>query len=341
LTKPITLITGSTGFLGSRLAKTLLRDGYSVRAFARNASKAVKLQALGAEIFIGDVRDPVSLTAAIQGAAVVVHAAAETAGDALAGQQTTLQGTQNVIESASAKGVKQLIYISSCSIYGIADCSPGQRIDEAGPLERRPEWRGHYSNAKFKAEQTVLAAIGKGELKITCLRPGTVWGPGGEIFTPMMGFKVGQRLAGIIESGRFTLPLVFVDNLVDAIIACISHPAAYDNIFNVVDDDPIDKDTYTREVLIPLFPRTVFFRIPYWLLFGAVGFQERMCRIVGKKPYLTRYRLISSQRPVVYDAGRIARELGWSPPIKFDQAARRVLQHSKDSVPTQCTGTGS
>ena len=329
MSRPTVLVTGATGFLGGRLAEQLTQQGFRVRAFARRTSNTAKLQAMGAAIHLGDVKALESLAAAMKGVAVVVHAAADTSGDSQSGQLITVQGTRNVIQAAMTAGVRQLIYLSSCSVYGIADCQPWQRIDESGPLERHPETRGHYSHAKLKAEQDVLAAMGKGELKITCLRPGTIWGPGGETFTPMMGFKAGRRLIGIIGSGRFILPLVYLDNLVGAIVTCVDHPGAYDQIFNVVDPAPMNKRTYTRKVLKPLFPGAFFIRIPYWALYAAVGCQEMAFRALGRRPFLTRYRLVSSQRPVVVDGGKIARRLGWSPSVDFDGAVQELLRFEK------------
>ncbi|MFO8111243.1 MAG: NAD(P)-dependent oxidoreductase, partial [Desulfosalsimonadaceae bacterium] len=256
---------------------------------------------------------------------VVVHAAADTSGHEGQGRVTTVAGTKNTLDAAMGAGVRQFIYLSSCSVYGIADCQAWQKIDESGPLERYPEARGDYSNAKFEGEKCVMKAMKNGVMSITCLRPGTIWGPGGETFTPMMGFFIGKRIACIIGSRKFVLPLVYLDNMVNAIITCIDHPQACNTVFNVVDPQTIDKQAYVNKVLKPLFPGRYFIRIPYWALYFAVECQEILCRVIGRKPFLTRYRLISSQRPVVYDAGKITRETGWRAPVGFTEAVHEVL----------------
>jgi 2-alkyl-3-oxoalkanoate reductase len=323
------LVTGATGFLGGRLTESLVRQGFRVRALVRQRSKAARLESIGIEICVGDVQDIHTLKTAMETADIVIHAAADTSGDARGGELTTVMGTRNMIEAALNVGIKQFIYLSSCSVYGIADCRPGQQVDESGPLERHPEARGHYSNAKFKAEQIVVGAMNNGHMNITCLRPGTIWGPGGETFTPMMGIKAGSKLFGMIGRWDFVLPIVYLDNLVSAVIKCINHPGAYNKIFNVVDPQQVDKKTYTRAVLKPLFPGGFFFRIPYWALYATVGFQEMLCKILRRGPYLTRYRLLSSQRPVVYSGKKIEAELDWFAPVSFDEAVREVLQFKK------------
>ena len=330
MNNPIVLVTGATGFLGGRLVEALMQKGYSARAFARKTSDTSKLRSMGAGIFFGDVRDIDSLKAAMSTVNTVIHAAADTSGEAGAGRETTVMGTQNAIEAAVDTGVSQFIYLSSCSVYGIADCRPGQVIDESGPLERFPEARGHYSSAKFEAEAVVLKAMEERPINVTCLRPGTIWGPGGETFTPMMGFMLGPRIVCIIGSKDFVLPLVYLDNLVDAVIKCIGNQDAYNQVFNVVDTKKVDKKTYVSKVLKPLFPGAFFFRVPYWALSAAVGAQEVLYGFLKRKPFLTRYRLVSSQRPVVYDAGKIGRKLSWNPPVSFNDAVSELLRFEKN-----------
>lgn len=319
------LITGATGFLGGRLAERLVQNGFRLKTLVRASSSTERLEALGATLCVGDLGDRVSIEAAMRGVDTVVHAAAATRGVVSGRFDATVEGTGHVIDAARRAGVDQVIYISSCSVYGVAACQPGETIDEEGPLEPFPERRGQYSLSKFKAEAIVRAAMSQTTPSIICLRPGTIWGPEGEVFTPMMGFQLGSRIVVMIDSAGFILPLVYLDNLVEAIIRCIVNPAARGEIFNVVDTPRIDKATYTREVLKPLMRGAVFVRLPYWVLYAVVACQEVLCRMVRRPPVLTRYRLISSQRPVVYDAGKITRALGWTPAVGFDQAVKVML----------------
>lgn len=325
--KAIVLVTGASGFLGGRLCEILVNEGYRLKAFVRKTSRWAKLEMIGADICYGDINDGKSLKCAMADVEVVIHAAADTSGNDGTGQDTTVQGTKNVLAAAMARGLKQLIYISSCSVYGVSDCRPCQTIDEDGPLEREPEQRGQYSNAKFKAEKIVLEAIHNEALKITCLRPGTIWGPGGEAFTPMIGVKIGRHIIGMFGNGKSILPLIYVDNLVDAIVKCIGHPSAAGKVYNVVDDYQIDKNTYVEQILKPLFPQIFILKIPYWGLYSAVAFQEMACKLMRRKPFLTRYRLVSSQRCVVYDSGKIKRELNWGPVMDFRDGVRKVIEY--------------
>ncbi|MBI5307204.1 MAG: NAD-dependent epimerase/dehydratase family protein [Planctomycetes bacterium] len=327
--KAFVLVTGASGFLGGRLSEQLVSQGFRLRAFVRKSSKTAKLEALCADIHYGDVNDYDSLEAAMQGVDVIVHAAADTSGNAQGAQASTIAGTRNVVKVASARGVQQLIYISTCNVYGTADCHPGSQLDESGPMERHPEKRGGYSYAKFIAEEVVRDAMNKGGINITCLRPGTIWGPGGETYTPMMGFRAGNKIFGIIGSGDFILPLVYIDNLVSAILNSIGNESAYNQIFNVVDAHQVNKAHYVDMVLKQLHPGAFVFNIPYWLIYSAVWGQEILCRLLRRSPFLTCYRLTSSQRPIVYHSDRIRDALGWKAPVGFEAAAKEVIRYAQ------------
>lgn len=323
------LVTGATGFLGRRLVIVLKEHGYCVRAFVRKLSNIDLLKSQCVEIYFGDVGDEESLGAALKDVDIVVHAAADTSGSSKGGQTSTICGTANVIQAVEKQSIKQMIYISSCNVYGISECSAGNSVDESGPLERQPEIRGSYTFAKIKAEQIVLAAMKDNRCNVTCLRPGTIWGPGGETYTPMMGFSYGKRVFGVIGDGIFVLPLIYIDNLVSAIIKSIGNESAYGKIFNVVDTQRVSKKQYIDLVIKRLYPNAVVFNIPYRLLYAAVWAQEMVFRILGRTPLLTCYRLISSQRPIFYDTQKIARDLDWTAPVQVKQAAQAVVDYEK------------
>jgi len=329
------LVTGGTGFLGNALIRRLINEGYPVRVLARKLSKIEHLKALGVEIFFGDVADSESLTAAFQGIDLVLHAAADTAGSSKAGELSTIQGTRNVIDFCRQFKVKKLIYISSCSVYGVADYKQGHVVTEESALERFPERRGHYSLAKLKAEQLVTEAIKEKRLPIVCLRPGTYFGPGGDIFTPMMGFAVSHKLFIIIGKGDFSLPLVSIDNLVDAIIMVMQKSEGIGKVYNVVDSNPPTKKQYVESFLKKLYPNAKYIYLPYFMFYGIVYLQEIMINMLKRSPFLTRYRLVSSQKKISYDSSRIRNELKWTPPATMQDAYEKVIHYERNKAAIQ------
>lgn len=324
---PSVLVTGSTGFLGSRIVETLMVKGFKVRAFVRKTSKLDKLKSLGVELCVGDIADLASLRLAFDGMDYVVHAAADTVGSVEGSRVSTIQSTENVLALCKEYRVKKLIYISSCSVYGVADFKKGYVVTEESSLERVPDARGAYSNAKFQAEKVVLQAMAENAYPIVCLRPGTIYGPGGEIYTPMMGFSFGRKIFLTIGDGKFVLPLVYIDNVADAVRVAIEKGESGSKVYNLIDPYKLTKKQYIKRLMKNIYPRAKFFNFPYSLLYVIVYLQEILIKIIGKAPFLTRYRLESSQKKVVYDGKKICRELNWTSPVSVDDALNNMIEY--------------
>jgi nucleoside-diphosphate-sugar epimerase len=329
------LVTGASGLLGSRTVAILSARGCSVRALVRKTSRIDRLHLPNVTIFYGDIAEYESLRAAFDGAEYVIHTAADTTGSEKNGKIITIQGTQNVLELCREFKIKKLVYISSCSVYGTADYREGQIVDEDSSLERYPEKRGQYSWAKFKAEQLVSKAIGEYQLPVVCLRPGTYFGPGGDIFTPMMGFSAGRKLFAIIGSGKFVLPLVSIDNLVDAIVTCMQRSESNGKTYNVVDSDSPTKKQYVEAFMKKLYPHARYVYIPYLIIHGIVYLQEILMGMMKRNPFLTRYRLVSSQREIRYDASKIRKELQWTSPHTLQDTYEKVIAFEKSRMSGQ------
>ena len=331
---PFVLVTGSTGFLGLRLVEALSDKGYRVRALVRKTSNIEKLKKLNVEICYGDVGDPVSLEPAFVDINFVVHAAADTRGDTIESLNATINGTQNIVSLSKKYKIDKLIYISSCSVYEVSEFRKDQVVEENAPLERHPEKRGFYSEAKLKAEKLVLDTATQENIPFVCLRPGTIFGERGDIFTPMMGFSLGTKLFIIIDNGNFILPLIYIDNLVDAIILAVGSSNSAGQTYNVIDPDSISKREYVDMLLRKLYPKATFLYFPYSVLHMIVHIQEIMLALVKKKPFLTRYRLISSQQNIVYDSSKIRKELGWNPAMNLRDAIEKVIAYEKNKANT-------
>jgi len=125
----ILIVTGNSN-LGSAVARRLLADGYPVRALVRSPEKGETLRALGAEIVIGDLREPASLSRACQGAEQVVAAAHSMLGRGRdASKFVDLQGHKDLIDVAVAAGVQHFVYTSIYPCSGF-DCVPFFRMKQ-------------------------------------------------------------------------------------------------------------------------------------------------------------------------------------------------------------------
>jgi len=218
------LVTGATGKVGSRLAKRLAQRGDHVRALVRNAARAADLRDARIELSQGDLLDPDSLAAAVEGVDAVVHCAAFFRG-ATPEQAHAVNdlGTHNLAHAARAAAVKRFIFTSTGLVYGPTGGRLAREDDACAPTAA-------YPVSKLAAERFLLALEG---LDVRVLRLPFVYGDGDphiEEAIPMMRkFPPAQRLS----IGHHVDVAQAVARLLDA-----ASPAH--RIYNVVDDEAPD-----------------------------------------------------------------------------------------------------
>lgn len=174
------LVTGSTGFVGSNLCRELLARGHAVRAFHRSSSKLRLLDGLDVEHAVGDLTQPETLEAAVQGIEAVFHAAAWMGGSEQGGKQyaVTVEGTRNLLQAARSAGVRRVVHTSSVAALGVPTDSTETPalIDERHTWNYRPDFYP-YGYAKYLAEQEVQKAVAQGQ-DVVIVNPTLVFGPG-------------------------------------------------------------------------------------------------------------------------------------------------------------------
>ncbi|HVM98085.1 MAG TPA: NAD-dependent epimerase/dehydratase family protein, partial [Candidatus Acidoferrales bacterium] len=168
------LVTGANGFLGQAIVERLRQQGHNVRAFVRPGRA---LPWSDVEPAFGDLAEPKSIDAAVNGVNFVVHAGArvETTGKWEEFAEANIRGTKRVIRAAMEAGVQRVVHISSLSVYDVP--RDGVTITEDSAYERETNARGHYSRSKLAADRLALWEAAHGA-PVVVLRPGLLYGPG-------------------------------------------------------------------------------------------------------------------------------------------------------------------
>src|SRR3990167_9776144 len=177
------LVTGSEGFIGSHLVEALVHAGYDVRAFILynsfnswgwldHCSADVRGQF---EVFLGDVRDPNGVRAAMKGCSAVLHLAALIAipysyhsPDTYV--DTNIKGTLNVVQAARDLGVTKVVHTSTSEVYGTARFVP---ITEDHPLQGQSP----YSASKIGADKIAMSFYTSFNTPVAIIRPFNTYGP--------------------------------------------------------------------------------------------------------------------------------------------------------------------
>lgn len=323
--KKTVLVTGASGYVGLATVKKLVEQGYRVRAFVRKLSHIDKLEDMGVEISFGDIRHYDSFKKAAGGIDIIVHLAAAMKGPADEFEDVTVGGVENLIRITRELGISKVIYMSSMSVYDVADCVNDQVLDENHILERRPEDRGPYSSSKTKAELLVLKEIRGGGSKWTVLRPSEICGPAKKISFNKIGFSLGNKFRVIIGPGRRKLRVVYIDDVVNAITLSLENNISNGKIYHVNYNEGISKKDYINNYVVPKYGKGINIYVPYQVFYLMALFIEYVFPIFKRKPFLTRYRLMSSQKDVLFSPSKIETDLHWKPANSLYQSIKLTM----------------
>ena len=313
------LVTGASGSLGGATLRRLVADGKKVRAMVRRIpSKPIA----GVEYAMGNLGDPVAVDRAVKGAKVVVHCGAAMKGGWPEHLGGTVVGTQNVIDACKKHGVSQLVHISSMSVIDWAGSAGRGTIDEQAALEPRAEERGAYTRAKLEAEKLVVAAAAAG-LPAVILRPGQIFGGGIALVNGAVARRAGGRWL-ILGDGRLELPLIYIDDVVDAIVAAMQKRLHQGEIIQLIDGEQLTQ----TDVLELAGGGGKAIKVPRPVVFALGKLSELPLGALGRPSPVALYRLQSALARISWGTGKAEQLLGWRPRVGVREGIRRELGRS-------------
>ncbi len=305
------LITGANGFVGQALCAELLRRGYAVRGAARSQTALADLAVPGT--VVGEVDANTDWFEALEGVGTVVHLAArahvmrdKVASPLAEFRRVNVQGTLNLARQAAATGVRRFVFVSSIGVNGAETFQqPYTALDSASP-------HSPYAVSKYEAELGLQALAAETGMEVVIIRPPLVYGPNapGNFGSLMRWLQRGVPLPlGAIHNQR---SLVALDNLVDLLVTCITHPAAANQTFLVSDGEDVSTTELLRRMGQALGRPARLVPVP-------VSWLKLVAALVGKQDVAQ--RLCGSLQ---VDIEKTRRLLGWAPPLSLDEGLRRA-----------------
>jgi len=312
--QPKISITGATGLVGRALVAQLAALGrFEVLALTRQFPAN---RVTGAEyLLVEGLSSQTQWLGAMDGVHTVVHAAArvhvmhETEADPLTVfRAVNVEGTLNLARQAAAAGVKRFVFISSVKVNG-ESTRPGCAFTETDA----PDPQDAYGLSKHEAEQGLRQIAADTGMEVVIIRPPLVYGPGVKAnFAALMhAVERGWPLPlGAVHNQR---SLVALDNLVDFIVTCITHPQAANQTFLVSDGQDLSTTELVRGMARAAGVPARLLPVPVWALrAGAtlLGKGDAVQRLCGN---------------LQVDISKARQLLGWVPPISSDEGLRRAV----------------
>jgi dihydroflavonol-4-reductase len=304
------LVTGASGFVGSAVTRALLAQGQKIRVLLRPASDRRNINGLNVETVTGDLRQPESLAAALNGCRFVYHVAADyrlwtpRPADLY---ETNVAGTNNLIRAAVAAGVERIVYTSSVATLGInANREPG---DETTP-STLDDMIGHYKRSKFMAEQAVQRLVAEIGAPVVIVNPSTPVGPRDIKPTPtgrMIVEAAAGRMPAYVDTG---LNLVHVDDVAAGHLLACRHGVIGERY--VLGGENMTLAEILSAIAHIVGRRPPKIRLPHNLVLPLAMLAESWARLFGTgEPFATRDGIRMAKKYMFFLSSKAQRVLGY------------------------------
>jgi nucleoside-diphosphate-sugar epimerase len=304
-------VTGASGFVGGALARSLVEDGWTVRALARSDAAARTVAELGAEAVGGDIGDAEAIAAGAAGCELAFHAAALPAewGPREEFELANVAGTGNTLDGCRRAGVRRLVHVGTeaALLHG----EPLVAVDETAPL--RPDSKALYSATKARAEQLVRAAA-DAEMETVVLRPRFVWGPGDRTVLPGLIEAVEAGRFAWIGGGGHLTSTTHIDNTVRGLRLAAERGRSGEAYF-VTDGEPVVFREFVTELLATAGVEAPSRTLPAPTARAVAVAGETLWRALPLpgRPPVTRTAVWLSSLETTIDISKAREELGYEP----------------------------
>ena len=236
------LVTGATGFTGSRLVPLLLQNGYQVRVFVRPTSDRSPLSALTVEWATGDFANPETFTAAMHGVDALVNIASLGFGHA-----------ESILKSMKEAGVRRGIFISTTAIF--------------------TQLNAVSKSIRLAAEE----AIQTSGLDYTILRPTMIYGSKRDrnMWRLIRLLRI-TPIMPIFGDGESLQQPIFVDDVAQAVLLALKNDMTIGKSYNIAGKAPLSYNQVIDTVASALGKRVWKLHLPYMPIVRALQFTERM-----------------------------------------------------------------
>ena len=317
------LVTGAGGFIGGFMCERLVAEGHAVTALAMGNENTERLENLGCRIVRGDLTRPESISGICRGADLVFHLAARVTywGTRNDFYSAIVDATRNLLNEAAGNGCR-FVFASSVVAVGLGN----RQI--RGQREFDPTWKTgvFYGDAKLDAENLVWQYHREGKVEGVVIRPTNVIGPG-SVWVRDAVANLKKPFFPLIDGGKWSASLLYVENLVDALYLAGTKAAAAGRTYHIMDDYSVTWRQYfsdIAEIMGKPIDWKTFAPLPFGLAWQMAGIVGGACATVGIRTTLTRHNVAMMGRDNDLDTTRAKTDLAWKTRIPYDAAIKRI-----------------
>jgi nucleoside-diphosphate-sugar epimerase len=315
------LITGGTGFIGSRLALRYLEEGNNVIVFGQNKKPTendnVKLiESKGGKIYEVDINDKESLFQKMQGIDIVFHLAAAQHEMNIPDKHfwdVNVEGTRNILDASLKAGIKKYIHGSTIGVYGLLE----GEINEESPTN--PD--NIYGITKLAGEKLVLTY--KDRLPLTVIRITETYGPGD--FRLLKLFKtINNKTFRMIGNGQNKHHAIYVDDLIDGFQLVSTDSSSTGELFVLPGNEIVTTNQMVKDIAEVVGKNVSGLRIPLSPLFAIAAVTEGILRPMGIQPPIHRRRMDFFRKSFTFSSEKAKNIMNFNPKVSFKEGARKT-----------------
>ncbi|MFC2160405.1 NAD-dependent epimerase/dehydratase family protein [Acidobacteriota bacterium] len=335
----IILITGANGYIGSRVVRLLLYNGFKrIRCLTRPTSKYRNLEEISnevdggsLEVIKGNLLSPDICQNAVDGVSVIYHLAAGVEKSYAGCFLNSVVTTRNLLDAAvNESALKRFVNISSIAVYSNEKIPRGGLMDESCAVETKYYERNEpYVYGKAKQDELVFEYAQKYNLPYVNVRPSVVFGPGKAKITDRVGSATFGVFLHLGLSNR--IPLTYVDNCAEAIVLAGLKEGIEGQVFNIFDDDLPTSRQFLRSYK-HIVRRIFSIPIPYRIWYIFCSLWEKYSKWSdGQLPAVFNRRSCAFYWKGNTYSNRKAKDmLGWNPKIDMNESLKRFFNYMRE-----------
>lgn len=320
------LVTGGTGFTGSKLIKKLLEKGHYVRALARKTSKIDDLKKINVEIVYGDIRNKEEVENAVKGCDAVIHLAAAWQNYRVPNSyyyDVNVNGTKNLLDASVKFDVKKFVHCSTGGVLGHISKPPANENSPYNPGDV-------YQESKMEGEKLALRYFKEKKMNVSVIRPAPIYGIGDKrILKLFKQVKKGRFF--MLGKGDICYHLVNVDDLVNGFILILEKQESIGQIYIIGGNECLQLNELIRLIAKVLDVDVKIIHLPFWPVYFISFLCEIICKPLGINPPIFRRRVDWFRKNRSFDISKAKKELRYEPKMGLEEGLRVTAEWYKEN----------